>query len=180
MRSISNADETVCPKLDLLTLLSPIACEIGGNAPADQDVFLLKDPQSFMVAEANLDIRCSSGANPHLIFGGLLRFIENVEDFFPLVRQEGIVQHVPHKIHRLVDRVTAVHGCQMHRHFIDRQVEIGQKNWVDLEAIFAPEMKVSEVKSIIGGLRKNIMDQFESVADVVIISRASEPELKEI
>ncbi|MCK4782665.1 MAG: cation transporter [Desulfobacteraceae bacterium] len=61
-----------------------------------------------------------------------------------------------------------------------RARQIGQKNWIDFEATFDPEMKVSEVKNIIGGLRKNIMDRFDGVADVVIISRASGPELKEI
>ena len=61
-----------------------------------------------------------------------------------------------------------------------RARQIGQKNWIDLEATFDPAMKVSDVKSIIGGLRKNIMDRFDGVADVVIVSRASEPELKEI
>jgi len=61
-----------------------------------------------------------------------------------------------------------------------RARQIGQKNWIDLEAIFAPEMKVSEVKSIVESLRKNIMSHIESVADIVIIARASEPELKEI
>jgi cation diffusion facilitator family transporter len=59
-----------------------------------------------------------------------------------------------------------------------RARQIGQKNWIDLEATFDPEMKVSEVKNIISGLRKNIMDRFDGIADVVIISRASEPELK--
>ena len=61
-----------------------------------------------------------------------------------------------------------------------RARQIGQKNWIDLEAVFAPEMKVAEVKSIIESLRKNIMSRIESVADIVIIARASEPELKEI
>ena len=59
-----------------------------------------------------------------------------------------------------------------------RARQIGQKNWIDLEAIFAPEVKVSEVKTTIASLRKNIMERFEGIADVVIISRASEPELK--
>jgi len=40
-------------------------------------------------------------------------------------------------------------------------------------------MKVSEVKIIVADLRKNIMDRSERIADVVTISRASEPELKE-
>ena len=60
-----------------------------------------------------------------------------------------------------------------------RARQIGQKNWIDLEVIFAPEMKVSEVKIIVADLRKNIIDRSEKIADVVIISRASEPELKE-
>ena len=59
-----------------------------------------------------------------------------------------------------------------------RARQIGQKNWVDLEAIFAPEVKVAEVKTTIASLRKDIMERFEEIADVVIISRASEPELK--
>jgi len=59
-----------------------------------------------------------------------------------------------------------------------RARQIGQKNWIDLEAIFAPEVKVAEVKTTIASLRKDIMERFEGIADVVIISRASEPELK--
>ena len=61
-----------------------------------------------------------------------------------------------------------------------RARQVGQKNWIDLEAKFDPEMKVSEVKSITDSLRKNIMGRFDGIADVVIISRVSEPELKEI
>jgi len=59
-----------------------------------------------------------------------------------------------------------------------RARQIGQKNWIDLEAIFAPEVKVAEIKTTISSLRENIMGRFEGIADVVIISRASEPELK--
>ena len=59
-----------------------------------------------------------------------------------------------------------------------RARQIGQKRWIDLEAKFDPEMKVAEVKSTIADLRKSIMDRFDGIADVVIISRASEPELK--
>jgi len=59
-----------------------------------------------------------------------------------------------------------------------RARQIGQKNWIDIEAIFAPEAKVVEVRRTIANLRKDIMEQFEGIADVVIISRASEPELK--
>ena len=59
-----------------------------------------------------------------------------------------------------------------------RARQVGQKNWIDLEAIFAPEVKVAEVKTIIASLRKDIMERFDGIADVVIISRASEPELK--
>jgi len=60
-----------------------------------------------------------------------------------------------------------------------RARQIGQKTWIDLEVIFAHEMKVSDVKIIVADMRKNIMDRSERIADVVIISRASEPELKE-
>ena len=59
-----------------------------------------------------------------------------------------------------------------------RARQIGQKNWIDLEAIFASEVNVAEVKTTIASLRKDIMERFERVADVVIIARASEPELK--
>ncbi|MFC1675489.1 cation diffusion facilitator family transporter [Planctomycetota bacterium] len=61
-----------------------------------------------------------------------------------------------------------------------RARQIGQKNWIDLEATFDPKMKVSEVKIIVADLRNNIMGNIENIADVVIIPRASEPELKEI
>jgi len=59
-----------------------------------------------------------------------------------------------------------------------RARQIGQKHWIDLEAIFAPEVKVVEVKTTIANFRKDIMDRFEEIADVVIIPRASAPELK--
>ena len=59
-----------------------------------------------------------------------------------------------------------------------RARQIGQKNWIDLEAIFAPEVKVAEVKATISSLKENIMERFEGIADIVIIARASEPELK--
>lgn len=61
-----------------------------------------------------------------------------------------------------------------------RARKTGQKVWIDLEAIFKPEMKVAEVKKIVDGIRKNVVDQFERISDVVIISRVTEPELKEI
>lgn len=61
-----------------------------------------------------------------------------------------------------------------------RARKVGQKNWIDIEAIFVPEMKVSEVKKTIDIVKKNVMDQFDRIADVVIVSRVSEPELKEM
>ena len=61
-----------------------------------------------------------------------------------------------------------------------RARQIGQKTWVDLEAIFDPAMKVSEVKTHTDTLREKIMKRFDTVAEVVIVSRASQPELKEI
>jgi len=50
MRTIASADETECQKLDLLTPLSKTAGNMAGNAPIDQDVFLLDDPQAFPVS----------------------------------------------------------------------------------------------------------------------------------
>jgi len=61
-----------------------------------------------------------------------------------------------------------------------RARKTGQKVWIDLEAIFKPEMKVAEVKKIIDSIRKNVADQFERIGGVVIVSRVTEPELKEI
>ena len=61
-----------------------------------------------------------------------------------------------------------------------RARKVGQKTWIDLEAKFGPEIKVSEVKKIIDSIKKNVMDQFDRIGDVVIVSRVSEPELKEI
>jgi len=61
-----------------------------------------------------------------------------------------------------------------------RARKTGQKVWIDLEAIFKPEMKVAEVKKIIGSARKNVIGKFERIGDVVIVSRVTEPQLKEI
>jgi cation diffusion facilitator family transporter len=61
-----------------------------------------------------------------------------------------------------------------------RARKTGQKVWIDLEAIFNPEVKVAEVKKIIDSARKNIIGKFERIGDVVIVSRVPEPQLKEI
>jgi len=61
-----------------------------------------------------------------------------------------------------------------------RARKTGQKVWIDLEAIFEPEMKVEKKKKIIDSARKNVIDKFERIGDVVIVSRVSEPQLKEI
>ncbi len=61
-----------------------------------------------------------------------------------------------------------------------RSRQVGQKNWIDIEAMFDPQIKVSEVKKIIERIKKNIMEDFEKIGDVVIVSRVSEPQLKEI
>lgn len=61
-----------------------------------------------------------------------------------------------------------------------RARKTGQKVWIDLEAIFKPELKVAEVKKTINSVRKNVVDTFERIGDVVVISRTLEPELKEI
>jgi len=61
-----------------------------------------------------------------------------------------------------------------------RARKTGQKVWIDLEAIFKPDVKVAEVKKIIDSARKNIIGNFERIGDVVIVSRVPEPQLKEI
>ena len=61
-----------------------------------------------------------------------------------------------------------------------RARKTGQKVWIDLEAIFKPDVKVAEVKKIIDSARKNIIGKFERIGDVVIVSRVPEPQLKEI
>ncbi|MBF0252735.1 MAG: cation transporter [Candidatus Omnitrophica bacterium] len=50
---------------------------------------------------------------------------------------------------------------------------LGQKNWVDIEAEFSEDLKVSEVKKVIKKLDKLIKDNIEGIADVRILSRAS-------
>jgi len=59
-----------------------------------------------------------------------------------------------------------------------RARQIGQQKWVDIEAKFDPQIKVCDVKEIINNVKKDIMNHCEDVADVVIISCVSEPELK--
>ena len=61
-----------------------------------------------------------------------------------------------------------------------RARKVGQKTWIDLEAKFGPEIRVSEVKKIIDNVKKSVTDQFDRIGDVIIVSRVSEPELKEI
>jgi cation diffusion facilitator family transporter len=61
-----------------------------------------------------------------------------------------------------------------------RARKTGQKVWIDLEAIFKPEMKVAEVKKVIDSARNNVINKFERIGDVVIVSRVTEPQLKEI
>jgi len=58
--------------------------------------------------------------------------------------------------------------------------KVGQKIWIDIEAMFEPQMKVSEVKKTINVIKKNVMEQFDRIGDVVIVSRVPEPQLKEI
>jgi cation diffusion facilitator family transporter len=59
-----------------------------------------------------------------------------------------------------------------------RARQIGQKHWIDFEAKFDPQIKVCEVKETIANVKQKVMGHFEDVADVVIISRVVEPELK--
>ena len=61
-----------------------------------------------------------------------------------------------------------------------RARKVGQKSWIDFEAEFDPEMKVSEVKEIVDRLRKNIMDELDRTDGVTIVPRVALPELGEI
>jgi len=61
-----------------------------------------------------------------------------------------------------------------------RARKTGQKVWIDLEAIFKPEIKVAEVKKIVTSIKDNIANNFERIGDVVIVSSVTKPELKEI
>jgi len=61
-----------------------------------------------------------------------------------------------------------------------RARKVGQKHWVDLEASFEPQIKIAEAKRIIDRAKQQVMKEFDGVADVVIISRVVDPELKEI
>jgi len=61
-----------------------------------------------------------------------------------------------------------------------RARKVGQKHWVDLEASFEPQIKIFEAKQVIDRVRRQVMTEFEAVADVVISSRVAQPELKEI
>jgi len=58
--------------------------------------------------------------------------------------------------------------------------KVGQKVWIDIETMFEPQMKVSEVKKTIDVIKKDVMEQFDRIGDVVIVSRVPEPRLKEI
>ena len=61
-----------------------------------------------------------------------------------------------------------------------RARKVGQKSWIDIEAMFDPEIKVSEVTKTIERIKKNVTGQFDKIGDVVIVSRVSEPELKDV
>ncbi len=50
MRTIAQATETDCQKLNLLTPLSEAAKQHAGNAPTEQDVFLIRDPKTFPIS----------------------------------------------------------------------------------------------------------------------------------
>lgn len=54
-----------------------------------------------------------------------------------------------------------------------RARRIGQKNWVDLEARFIPEIQIFDIKKITQRLNKNIMDNIENIGSVQIIPRVS-------
>ncbi|GAG36869.1 unnamed protein product, partial [marine sediment metagenome] len=60
-----------------------------------------------------------------------------------------------------------------------RARKVGQRHWIDIEARFDPRIEVSQVKKIIEVVKKSIMDEFERIEGVVVVSRAAEPELQE-
>ena len=52
-----------------------------------------------------------------------------------------------------------------------RARKIGQKTWIDAEVIFRSNIRIYEVKEIIGRIKKSVIDKFDIVAGVDIISR---------
>ena len=61
-----------------------------------------------------------------------------------------------------------------------RARKIGQKSWFDIEVKFDAAITVSEVRGIVDRVKKNVMGEFEGIGGVVIVSRAAEPEMKEV
>jgi len=56
--------------------------------------------------------------------------------------------------------------------------KIGQRDWLDVEVQFDPEITVSRVKKVTADVKKEIMEEFEGIGNVVIVSHAAEPELR--
>lgn len=57
--------------------------------------------------------------------------------------------------------------------------KVGQKNWIDMEVQFDPQIKVWEAKKIVNTLKKQVMDSFDGIADTVIVPSIAELELRE-
>ena len=60
-----------------------------------------------------------------------------------------------------------------------RARKIGQNHWIDIEVKLGDEKLVSEAKQIVADLKKKVMDEFDGIGDVTIISRAAAPQLLE-
>jgi formate hydrogenlyase transcriptional activator len=86
MRTIAYADETECQKLDLLTPLSKTAGNLAGNAPPDQDVFLLDAPQSFPVSREMSEFHGLDSTSVILL---VLRAGEDTLGYLVLISKDG-------------------------------------------------------------------------------------------
>jgi transcriptional regulator with GAF, ATPase, and Fis domain len=85
MRSIAYADKNECRKLDLLTRLSKNASEMAGNAPSEQDVFLIEDPQAFPVSR---EMSAFHGLTPTSVLLLVLRAKNDILGYLVLISEE--------------------------------------------------------------------------------------------
>jgi len=85
MRTIAYADEREGRRLDLLTRLSEDAGELAGNAPPEQDAFLLKDPMAFPVSR---EMTAFHGVTPTSVILLVLRSREETLGYLVLLSGE--------------------------------------------------------------------------------------------
>ncbi len=84
MRTIAYADETDCRKLDLLAPLTKTAADMAGNAPPDQDAFLIEDPQAFPVSREMSEFH---GLQPTSVIIVVLRATGDTLGFLVLITE---------------------------------------------------------------------------------------------